>query len=177
MLRRATRDDVAGLPGLERAAGEMFRPLGMDAIADDEPPSHRWLRAAVAAGSAWVVDVGGVVVAYLVARTVDGCAHVEQVTVHPDHARRGWGAALVEELALQASAAGLPALTLTTFRDVPWNGPYYERLGFYFLPDAEVTPGLRARREEEAARGLDRWPRACMRRELSSPRSAPRPAT
>jgi hypothetical protein len=55
-------------------------------------------------------------------------------------------------------------LVLTTFRDVPWNARYYQRLGFVILTDDEVTPGLQAIREHQAAIGLDRWPRVCMRR-------------
>ena len=60
----------------------------------------------------------------------------------------------------------LDALTLTTFRDVPWNAPYYRRCGFRVLDEQEWTPGLRAIREREAGHGLDRWPRVCMRRDL-----------
>ncbi len=37
---------------------------------------------------------------------------------------------------------GLPALTLTTFAEVPWNAPYYEPCGFRRLAEAEITPGL-----------------------------------
>jgi len=65
----------------------------------------------------------------------------------------------------QAAADGLPALTLTTFAQVPWNAPYYARCGFRILGDAEVTAGLRAIRRREAEMGVDRWPRVCMRRD------------
>ena len=65
------------------------------------------------------------------------------------------------------AATGVPALTLTTFTDVPWNAPYYVRCGFRILADAQLTPGLRAIRDREAAHGLDRWPRVCMRRDLA----------
>lgn len=58
----------------------------------------------------------------------------------------------------------LPALTLTTYRDVPWNAPYYERLGFQVLTEVEMTAGLRSIRAHEAACGLARWPRVTMRR-------------
>ena len=44
----------------------------------------------------------------------------------------------------------MPAVTLTTFRDVPWNAPYYERLGFRTLAADEITPGLAAIRAHEA---------------------------
>ncbi len=83
-------------------------------------------------------------------------------------ARRGIGRLLLEHLAGYAAATGAKALTLTTFADVPWNAPYYVRCGFHDLADADLTPGLRAVREHEAARGLDRWPRVSMRRDLGT---------
>jgi GNAT superfamily N-acetyltransferase len=106
------------------------------------------------------------VIGYLISDLVDGSVHIEQVSVHPGHARRGVGRSLIERTALQAAAFGMSALTLTTFRDVPWNAPYYARLGFRILDEGEWTPGLRAARRREAAHGLDRWPRVCMRRDL-----------
>jgi hypothetical protein len=60
----------------------------------------------------------------------------------------------------------VPALTLTTFTQVPWNAPYYARCGFRLLDDDFLAPGLRKIREHEAALGLDRWPRACLYRAL-----------
>ena len=83
-----------------------------------------------------------------------------------DWARRGIGRALVEHAAGRAAAEGLAALTLTTFADVPWNAPYYARLGFRVLAEDDLTPGLRAVRAAERERGLDRWPRVAMRRGL-----------
>jgi GNAT superfamily N-acetyltransferase len=97
---------------------------------------------------------------------VDGCLYVEQVSVDPGRARRGLGRALLDHAAEQAVAAGIPAVTLTTFADVPWNAPYYLRCGFRVLDDGEVTEGLRAIRQREAALGLDQWPRVCMRRDV-----------
>ena len=60
----------------------------------------------------------------------------------------------------------MPALTLLTFRDVAWNGPYYERLGFRALGDDELGPGLRALRDAEPAKGLDPAQRVAMRRPI-----------
>ncbi|MQA96122.1 MAG: GNAT family N-acetyltransferase [Streptosporangiales bacterium] len=140
----------------------------MTAIAEDEPPSEQALRGYVADGRAWVATAadGGQPVAYLIAGLVDGALHIEQVSVHAEHARRGVGRALIEHVAGWAKARGIPALTLTTFTDVPWNGPYYRRLGFRPLAPEEITPGLREIRAAEAAHGLDRWPRTSMRRDL-----------
>jgi hypothetical protein len=47
--------------------------------------------------------------------------------------------------------------------DVPWIAPYYERMGWRWLDQSELTPGLAAIREHETARALDRWPRVAMR--------------
>lgn len=158
-------DDLPLLQDIERAAGWCFHGIGMSAIAEDEPPALDLLDGYRRAGRAWVaVDAGDDPVAYLIADPVDGNPHVEQVSVHPRAARRGIGRALIDHLAEHAE--GATALTLTTFEHVPWNAPYYVRCGFRVLGDAELTPGLRHIRREEAARGLDRWPRVCMRRDV-----------
>ncbi|MBC3839649.1 GNAT family N-acetyltransferase [Streptacidiphilus sp. 4-A2] len=164
-IRMAGTGELPLLQDIERAAGECFRGIGMPEIADDDPPrstsSHRYRRS----GLAWVaVDRTDRPVAYLIAEPVDGNLHVEQVSVHPDQARRGVGRALLEHAAARAAADGRPALTLTTFADVPWNAPYYRRCGFQQLDPGTLTPGLRAIRRLEAAHGLDRWPRVCLRR-------------
>ena len=104
--------------------------------------------------------------AYLLADEVDGCAHLEQVTVHPDWGHRRLGQEQVERLKAWATARQLPTITLTTFTDVPWNGPYYRRLGFRIVDESQLTPGLRRIRRSEADRGLDAWPRAVMRLDL-----------
>jgi ribosomal protein S18 acetylase RimI-like enzyme len=165
-IREATPGELPELRDIERAAGRCFLDLGMPEIAFDEPLSVEELGHHQREGLIWVAVDGGEIMAYLVAALVDGNAHVEQVSVHPDHARRRIGRSLIDHLAAVAVARGLPALTLTTFRDVAWNGPYYERCGFRVLDDSELGPGLRAVRRIEAERGLDRWPRASMRKDL-----------
>ena len=166
-IRAARSDEIAALQGIEAAAGRLFAEIGMGDVADDELPSWESLRNYVSEGRAWVaVDDLDRPVGYLLADPLDGNAHIEQVSVHPDHGRRGLGRSLVEHLGAWANERRMPALTLTTFAEVPWNAPYYERCGFRRLSTEELTPGLRGKLEEEAARGLNRWPRVCMRRAL-----------
>jgi GNAT superfamily N-acetyltransferase len=167
VIRLARPDDLPALVDVEREAGSLFRDVGMAAIADDDPGSVAELSEYQAGGRAWVsVDAADRPVAYLVAAVVDGCAHIEQVSVRPGHARRGLGGALIETLAAWAAEHDLPALTLTTFTAVPWNAPYYERLRFRVLEDSEIGVELRGIRLAETARGLDAWPRVALIRPL-----------
>ena len=78
----------------------------------------------------------------------------------------------MEAVIAWANRAGHPAVTLTTFRDIPWNAPFYARAGFRVLASAELGPGLAALVRDEAARGLDPSERVVMRRDLAGP--APR---
>ncbi|MGN9914491.1 GNAT family N-acetyltransferase [Phytohabitans sp. LJ34] len=141
-IRAVRQAELPLLRDIERAAGEGFRDIGMPQIADDDPLPLTTLAAYHQAGRAWVAtDPTDVPVGYLIADVVDGNLHIEQVSVHPRRARRGIGRRLVDHLAAYATATGVPALTLTTFADVPWNAPYYTRCGFVTLHDSDLTPG------------------------------------
>jgi len=171
VIRAARADEMACLQAIEREAGELFRAVGMTLVADDEPLSVQALLGFQQSGRAWVaVDEHDHPVGYLLVDVVDGLAHVEQVSVHPAHGRKGRGRALVDGAAAWAAARGFTAMTLTTFRDVAWNGPYYERLGFEVLPGRAHGPQLRGIRQREIALGLDAWPRVAMRRTIAAGR-------
>ena len=163
-IRAAAEADIAAMQHIEIVAGQAFLAVGMPEIAGDEPFSDERLRDYIGGGRAWVADAGGRSVGYILADVVDGAAHVEQVSVHPDVAGRLIGSRLIDTVAAWAAAHNRQALTLTTFRDVPWNAPYYERLGFVRLADDELTDGLRALMAMEAEHGLEPAKRVAMRR-------------
>jgi len=168
IIRVARAAEVPRLRDMDWDAGQIFRDIGMPEAAEFEPRTLDELADSQRAGLLWVAaDEGDEPASFLMAVLLDGCLHVEQLSTAPASARRGLGRALLDEAADRARAGGLPALTLTTFADVPWNGPYYERCGFRVLAGDEITPGLRAIREHENALGLDRWPRVCMRRDIT----------
>jgi GNAT superfamily N-acetyltransferase len=162
-IRVANAGELPSLIEIERLAGSLFRSLGMDLVADDDPGSTEELAPYAEDGRVFVaVDAGDRPVGYLLVDVVDGAAHIEQVSVLPEQAGRRIGGALIEHAGAWAHDRGLRALTLTAYVGVPWNGPYYERLGFRYLTPEEETEGLRAIRERERRSGLDAWPRACM---------------
>ena len=91
-------------------------------------------------------------------------AHLEEIDILPAHGRRGLGTRLVMHVCRWAGMNGFESVTLTTFRDVPWNMPFYERLGFRVMPTPELSPALRAVVEDETRRGLDPACRVVMKR-------------
>lgn len=150
---------------IERAAGELFRDIGMPEIADDPVPTAATLGEYQRAGRSWViVSERDLLVGFVLVKVVDGGAHIEQVSIDPAMARRGLGRQLIEHVGAWSVTRDLAALTLTTFRDVPWNGPYYRRLGFAELAPDECGPELVKLMAEEAEHGLDPVSRMAMRR-------------
>lgn len=85
--------------------------------------------------------------------TVDGHLHLEEIDVHPDQQRQGIGAALVRHCIERSASQG--RITLSTFRELSWNAPFYATLGFRELPESRWTDALRALRDHEAQLGLD----------------------
>jgi GNAT superfamily N-acetyltransferase len=162
-IRPSRAGDGPALQEIERLAGVRFRDVGMPAIADAEPESIEDLAVYADAGRSWVaVDDADRPVAYVIVDEVDGAAHIEQISVRPDRQGTGIGRGLVDQVRAWAAEHSRPAVTLTTFSEVPWNRPLYEHLGFTVLAEHEIGPGLRARRAAEADLGLDPALRVCM---------------
>lgn len=142
MIRPARDDDLQGLQDVERAAGAPFREFGMGEVADDTPPTVAELAAFARDGRAWVgTDHADKPVAYLLVEAVDGDAHIEQVSVHPDYAHRRMGKSLMDVAAAWAQQHGMAASTLTTYAEVPWSDPCYQRLRFRVVPANELGDG------------------------------------
>jgi GNAT superfamily N-acetyltransferase len=163
-VRRPRVDELEAMRRIGELAGQRFAEVGMDDIANDPPFTLDELEQWRAAGRAWVRTVDGEPVGFAVVDVLDGAAHIEEVDVLPDAQGAGHGVALLDHIAAWARANGLSAVTLTTFRDVPWNRPFYERHGFEVIALDRLPPELAQRRDDEAAHGLDPAQRVCMRR-------------
>ncbi|GBQ26927.1 GNAT family N-acetyltransferase [Gluconacetobacter sacchari] len=178
-VRPARRDEAALLPAVETASGAVFRTIpDLAWLADGDVMPVAAHLAAIEAGTCWVVAVGDGIAGFLSARVAieDGAGidaglavlHVWEMSVTPAHQGRGMGRALLEHAAACAEAQAMAAVTLTTFRDVAWNAPFYARAGFATLPDAALTPRLRGVLAAEAAHGLPAARRCAMRRAVAA---------
>lgn len=137
----------------------MFEGIGMGPFVNDDAEDHL-------ADAALVLAAGDPAVGFICLELVDGEPHIWQLSVRPEHSRRGIGRALVEAACRWSSEQGYRVMTLTTFRDVPWNAPFYASLGFREMDD--LSPGLAAMRQHERDIGDDDLgARVAMLRELS----------
>lgn len=158
-VRRATPADLELLPDIDKRAESLFRVAGMQL--PDIPFPLDALHESRA-----VFVAGNPPVGFVQLDEVDGVAHVQELAVLPSHMRKGLGSALLDAACEWAREAGYPALTLTTYARVPWNGPFYESRGFAEV--TELTPELRELREWERDVGLDAvGRRVAMRRDLT----------
>lgn len=101
-----------------------------------------------------------------------GTAHLQQLAVDPAYGRRGLGTALVDASCEEARLRGYSLLSLTTFRDVPYNAPWYARLAFVVIN----VPGAVVARHVQQEQPYGRLaPRVAMSRPLGT-RAASRSA-
>jgi GNAT superfamily N-acetyltransferase len=161
-IRQASIEGLAQLEAVERAAAQLFVQSPYPDLAEsplnisDFDPSTQLV---------WAVFAGEQIVAFTLVDQFGDYAHIHELDVHPQHARRGLGARLLAHVGVWAQAQGLHYLTLTTFRNVPWNAPYYARLGFVEW-EGDLPPDLQAILDAERAAGLDMPNRVAMRRDL-----------
>jgi GNAT superfamily N-acetyltransferase len=158
LIRPARPDEFAQLREIEFRADELFATVGIGPFVNDETENH-FDQAAL------VLVVNDAPEGFVCVELVDGTPHIWQLAVDPDHGRQGFGRALVEAACDWARSERFGAITLTTYRDVPWNGPFYESLGFVVLE--ALTPQLTDIRQHERAIGDDDFgPRVAMSRQL-----------
>lgn len=164
-IRLAREDEIETLRQIERSAAQAFRLIeAFSWLCVGEVQSAERHRVLIDEGTNWVAvadedDPVGFLSAEIVGREL----HIQEISVDHLHQGFGIGRRLIRHAIDEAATRGLEAVTLTTFRTIPWNCPFYERLGFRTLEEAELTPRLRGVLDAEDAQGLARDTRCAMR--------------
>jgi GNAT superfamily N-acetyltransferase len=160
-IRPADKDELADLAEIERRADTLFTIAGIGPVPDPAPAHESLAEAGV------LLVAGRPMVGFARVDEVDGQAHLEQLSVLPGHMRRGIGTALLDAARVWAVEHGYRAMTVCTFAELHWNGPFYAKRGF--VPLDELGPGLKERRDWERDIGLDDLGRrVVMRRDLGT---------
>ncbi|HEX6974906.1 MAG TPA: GNAT family N-acetyltransferase [Vicinamibacterales bacterium] len=173
-IASARPSDLERLPAIELAAAALLVGHAPASVLA-ETTSHSEFDHARQAGHLWVALADEVPVGFAHVKILEpAAAHLDEIDVHPEHGRRGLGRALVTAVCRWAEAGGYSWVTLTTFRDVRWNMPFYAGLEFEEIPREEISPALQSVIADEARRGLDPRRRVAMRRACVPPRVGPR---
>jgi GNAT superfamily N-acetyltransferase len=168
-IRPAQAEDVPALAAIELEAARLLQGHAPESVLAETTDVRRFADAA-RDGRLWVASTGTIPVGFaLVEMLADDLPHLEELDVDPSHGRRGLGTSLVRTVCEWATVSGYGMLTLTTFRAVAWNLPFYARLGFVELPREILRSELSAVVAEEARRGLDPATRAVMAYQCGQP--------
>lgn len=168
-IRLARRGEAGHLRDIERAAGQAFIATDFPTIAGYDPTHGDDLRDAIIEGCLFVaVDIADRPVGFLLCSELDDGLYVQELNVHPDHAGHRLAVPLLAAADVLARRLDLPVLTLTTFRDVPWNAPYYARLGFIVIPTHRLGADMRIVIARQQANGLDTASRVAMQRDVAA---------
>ncbi len=151
-LRLARPADADAMPAIERAAAVAF--AGEASIDITRTRAEADFARLIRKGHCLVAHVGEEMAGFLVAEPFRRELHIWEMDVHPRFQRRGIGAGLVRAAQIDARNTGFKALTLTTFRDLAWNGPFYARLGFEEVTAIDAHLRLSGELANEADDGL-----------------------
>lgn len=158
----ALPEHLDALPAIESAAVALFPEEDLTDEMRRMTCCPKLVAEAQAAGRLFVALVEDRSVGFALTIPCGAMLHLEELDVHPDYGRRGIGRALVEHVLAYARDTGCAGVTLNTFRHIPWNAPFYERVGFRILREEELLPHLQTRIDAEREEGFDMSKRVAM---------------
>jgi ribosomal protein S18 acetylase RimI-like enzyme len=169
IIRVAGLSDAPELPQLEFSAGQRFREIPELAwLADADDMSIDTHRRYIEKATEWVaINKAQERVGFLAAEIIHEDLHIWELAVRLDVQNRGIGRRLIDVATAFACEHRLRSLTLTTFASVPWNAPWYRRLGFEMSSGDERLATLL---QVEKERGL---PDRCAMRKTVDERVSP----
>jgi len=138
-IRPARHDDIPSLAAIERSAASIFREVGLAWVAAGEPLSADYLEQLCRHHTLWVAtDVNDHPVGFLAAETLDRSFFIVELSVQAEHQQLGLGAGLMAAAIAHARAELFATVSLTTYRHLRWNAPFYTRLGFIEVEAASL---------------------------------------
>ena len=154
-IRLARENELDRLNTIEEAASKLFANTKFALEIDQETLSIDLLRKQQAKDLVWVaVGDRDNPVGFALVMVMGDLIHLHELSVVPEHGRKGLGTGLIETVIQFSKSSGFTGVTLSTFRDIPWNAPFYKKLGFRAMKEEEIGINLQNIRTEEAQNGL-----------------------
>ena len=145
-IRPASKSDIDHIWAIDSSATMKFAsiPALADLASPEESPEkfERWLEH----GRVYLVEDLTGPAGFIAAFEIDDVLHVNEIGVHEDRQRRGLGVLLLEAVfkwaqdIAQEKNREFARVCLTTYPDVPWNGPWYLKNGFKEVDAEAIGP-------------------------------------
>lgn len=172
-IRLATQADVPLLDGIEAVAGTIFPPMSLpENILAERVPNDVFMKAISQGRLLVAVDSTQSPVGFAFWQDIESSALLSLIEVDPRYGKKGLGTALVVAIIEQVAKDCFSYLYLTTFLNIPWNAPFYQKLGFTLIDDAEQPKWIKDILIEEYSKGLNN--RIAMRYSIKIPTDLPR---
>ena len=161
-IRRATLDDASAVLTIGERADRLFAGHGFPQITALPPAPIEAIRALLAGNDAWIAETNGVPAGFAIAGQAAGQYWLRELAVDPVLGRRGIGTAILATVLENVRSTDRAAVFLSTFREVPFNRPFYERHGFAVVEPESAAPELRRQFFSEVPPGVDPVTRVLM---------------
>jgi GNAT superfamily N-acetyltransferase len=166
-IRPGRLSDVPFLGDVERSAAQIFRTANLDSLADGPTVDPPFLASMVDMKQLWVaVDRKDEPIGFVGGENIDGNFHLVEISVARPYQGKGVGKVLMEQMIEEVRRVGYKIITLTTYRDLPWNGPWYSRMGFSEVRIVDMVPEYWKVWQIEAQHGFNMASRCLMRKIL-----------
>ena len=160
----ASREHLKSIPGIELASAALFSERDLPANIRFRVTELDDLLSAQQDERLWIaVNEKKRVVGFVAGDLVDGEAYLQELGVLPEFGKKGIGTRLVAAVVGWARDSGFSSLGLVTFKHLPWNAPFYAKLGFIVMDASEYGPGFSKLFDDEKRLGINIENRVAMR--------------
>lgn len=153
-IRNAQKEDLPYLADIELAAATLYPediiPLDQQGLSYPDSEFQKSLQQ----GLLFCVTQNNKRVAFATCHQYQQFLHLDEISVHPASGKQGIGTALVKRILQESQSRKLQGTTLTTFSNIPWNAPFYKKMGFNILSNAETPDEVKDMLLEENFIGL-----------------------
>lgn len=168
VIRRAELEDISNIMDIEQRSGKVFSLMPIDFLCNLPPemPLHGFgfYEETIKLKGLWVTELETKVVGFICLHYIDeeSTIHISEFAVDYAYQKQRIGFQLIN-FVIELAKKECKNITLTTFYNVPWNAPFYEKLGFAIMDSNQLNERLALLLTQEAEVGLPKEYRCAMR--------------
>ncbi|UTW55276.1 GNAT family N-acetyltransferase [Kordiimonas sp. SCSIO 12610] len=165
-IRLAIYDDIPRIIEIEQHGGRKFSDIGMEWVTERPSSNSRDITEGINAKSIFVAVNDHTLAGFIHLGMVDNHGHIFEVSVDYELQGKGVGKLLMNSAEEWAKHHNFNAISLTTFKHVAFNGPWYQSLGYIETDPDDKLPELKAIIDSERTSDLNKSERIAMIKSL-----------